>query len=137
MKTDSKEFFYKIMQGEVDGNMLIASVLSELQEEDEREALPWFLSIETEFSLEKENSEEQMALEEWQELLEREIGKVPFIYFGRVTLNGRREIIYYIAEPEAVVQSLEKLIDNESTRPFAFFCEMDEDWGNVMVYFHE
>jgi hypothetical protein len=134
MEIDSEQT-YTVMVGSMDDLPLVANVIAVLPDEAKKRAIPWFLSVGTEFV--QGDEDDLIALDEWQDIVEREIGIVPFIAFGRITWNGHRELIYYIAEPEAPVERLKTLIDSETTRPFGFQCEMDEEWDNITSYYEE
>jgi hypothetical protein len=130
---------FDVSETDFDGFPLIANINLALRDCPHREATPWLLSISTPLSRPTPKGlpsrQEADALNGWEAAVEREIGVVPFVFVGRVTWNGNRELLYYLKEPESPVRRLQALIDSRSTRPFAFRCEKDEAWLKVAVYF--
>jgi Family of unknown function (DUF695) len=51
-----------------------------------------------------------------------------FVFLGRVTWNGHRELLYYLAQQQSTVEALRAL---SGTRRFAFTCERDEKWARA------
>jgi hypothetical protein len=100
---------------------------------------PWLLSLSTKLNaVDLEgfpNKQEAAELNAWEDMVEEKISaSASFKYVGRVTWNGHRELLYYLDSPEAAVESLQSLIDQKTTRPFAFRCQRDDGWHQVRVY---
>jgi hypothetical protein len=124
---------FSIMQGEVDGRPLIAMIDTKLRDLPGREGLPFFLSLLS--PLISPTTEglpiqsDANSLNSWEDAVEARLRSVnKFVFVGRVTWNGRRELLYYVDSQQPTVKVLKTLSDEHSTRPFAFACERDEKW---------
>ena len=53
------------------------------------------------------------------------------VFVGRVTWNGHRELLFYVATQQPAIDNLKALAESHSTRPFAFNSEPDEKWTNA------
>lgn len=129
---------FALIETDFDGYPLIANINRALRGYDQKKATPWFLSISIPLSSATEaglpTKKEADDLNAWETKVEGKITVGPFVFVGRVTWNGNRELLYYVQEPESVARNLQILIDSRSTRPFAFRCERDQDWLKVSVY---
>ena len=130
---------FAMSETDFDGYPLIANINLALRDYEQKQATPWLLSISTPLTYPSDrglpSKQEAAALNSWETVVELEIAVVSFVFVGRVTWNGNRELLYYVKEPEVPVQRLQTLIDSRSTRPFAFRCEKDEAWLKVSIYF--
>ncbi len=102
-----------------------------LRESPDRNVLSFFLSLST--TLANPTSEGLPArsdvenLNAWEEVVETRLRAVTkFVFVGRVSWNGHRELLYYVARHQTTVEALKAL---SGTRPFAFTCERDEIWA--------
>jgi hypothetical protein len=129
----SQDGTFSIFQGEVDGRPLFATIDMKLGDLPDKRELPFFLSLSaplinpTSDGLPTESDAD--GLNAWDDAVEAQLqsgGR--FVFVGRVTWNGRRELLYYLKTQQPTVESLKKLTDAHSTRPFAFTCERDEKW---------
>ncbi len=62
------------------------------------------------------------------------IKKLSFIFVGRITYRGQRELMYYVSNGKKAVEILETLIKKEGMRNFKFICHEDKDWEEVKSY---
>jgi Family of unknown function (DUF695) len=122
-----------IYQGNVDGHPLFATINVGLRNSPVRQALPVFFSISSPLIHPTHDglptASDADNLNSWEDAVEariRSTGK--FAYVGRVTWNGHRELLYYVAAEQPAFESLRSLADSHSTRPFAFSSERDETW---------
>jgi hypothetical protein len=98
---------------------------------------PWFLWIEIETKDKNENghptNSEAKFLNQMEDLIDAELRKVCVShYIARTTLNGSRELLYYVDDPEKVNPVLQRLVsDPNPIRQFQFKMEEDKDWNNV------
>ncbi len=135
---DGSETF-SVMEGEYDGYPMVAMISSEVQHRKDKSSTPWFLSFSTPLSDSTPKglptTKEADDLNRWEDIIDREMSSLcKFVFIGRVTWKGNRELLYYIERPEHVVQEIQKLINGGTMRPFAFRCEQDAEWTNVKIY---
>ena len=102
-------------------------------------SLPWFLSISIGLANPTEDglttNEEASELNLWEEQLERVIGaEHRFVYVGRTTCNGSRELLYYVDAPGNLPATLKKLNEEDGARSFAYLFEKDDRWERVSAY---
>ena len=137
----SQKGTFSVLGSEVDGRPLIAIIDMGLRNSPDRQHLPFFLSLSTPLisptsdGLPTKNDAD--SLNTWEDAMEarlRPIGK--FVFVGRVTWNGNRELLYYVNDPQPAVEVLKKLSDAHSTRPFAFRCNRDEKWDKANFWFN-
>ena len=133
---------FAVFELDVDGKRLIGNIDLGLRLYKAKYKTPWFLSLSTPLS--EPTAEglttrvEAAELNQWEDAVEKGIsGNSKFVFVGRVTSKGYRELLYYIAEPDRAVPALQRLIDSRSTRAFAFRCEQDPDWSKVRVYLRD
>jgi hypothetical protein len=131
--TGSQDGTFSVLKGEVDGRPLIAMIDMGLRNLPDKQRLPFFLSISiplispTSEGLSTQSDADSLnTLEDAVEVRLRSAGK--FVFVGRVTWNGNRELLYYVNSQQPAVAALKTLSDAHSTRPFAFRCERDEKW---------
>ena len=130
---------FAVCEWVVDGCRLVANINVALREYSGKAETPWFLSLSTsvlstpEGLIARGGSGE---LNQWEDLIEGEIGAAcRFIFVGRVTWKGNRELLYYIDTPELIAAVLQGLITKRAVRQFAFRCEYDPKWEKVGIYF--
>ena len=133
----SEEFV--VFDWNFDGHRLIGNINLALRSYGAKSKTPWFLGLSTPLSNPTPEGlpagEEAEELNQWEETVEKRIGaESKFVFVGRVTWNGHRELLYYVAKPERVAPELQQLINSHATRPFAFRCEQDSSWSKVRVY---
>jgi Family of unknown function (DUF695) len=130
---------FSVIQGEVDGRPLVAMIDMGLRELPDKQGLSFFLSLSS--SLINPTSDglptrsDTDSLNTWEQVIEerlRSAGK--FVFVGRVTWNGHRELLYYVGNQQPTVETLKAISDVQSTRPFAFICERDDEWERVGVW---
>lgn len=130
----------EILQGEVDGYPLFASINSSLKEYSRKGDLPWFVSVSTKFLRPSKNGmpeeNEFSGLNDWEDLVEARIGKVcRYAYLGHVTYKGSREVLFYVDSREAVESALKRLQGEQKTLKFDFGVSRDDRWESVAIYF--
>jgi hypothetical protein len=127
---------FSIVGGEVDGRPLVAMIDMGLRDLPDKQGLPFFLRLST--SLINPTREglpirsDADKLNKWEEVVEvqlRPVTKLAFV--GRVTWNGHRELLYYVASQQPAVAALKAL---SGTRRFAFKCDRDEKWVNAYYW---
>jgi hypothetical protein len=132
---------FSVLQGNVDGHPMFAMIDEGLRNYSDKQTLPFFLSLST--SLINPTSDglptrsDADSLDAWEDAVDAELrsgGR--FVYVGRVTWNGHRELLYYVDNQQPHLDNLKILSDRHSTRPFAFTCERDEKWANTDVWLH-
>ena len=98
---------------------------------------PWFLWIEIVTKEKNANGhptdEEAEVLNGMEDEIDSELRKVCTVhYVGRTTLNGTRELLYYIDDPEKANPVLQRLVnDANPIREFEYRIEEDKEWSNV------
>ena len=130
---------FTVVQGWKDGHVVFATVDTDRRTPEIRAAHPWLLTFSTpvknptEAGLPKDD--EMEALNQWEDALEKELpAACKFIYFGRVTWNSTRELLYYVDTPDAVEAKLKAFIDDPRTRAFTIRSERDEKWEQTAFY---
>ena len=128
---------FTIMQGNIDGHPLFATINIGLRDSHARQSLPHFLSISTALINPTDEGLPTTAdgenLNVWEDAVEASLRStgVRYAYLGRVTWNGNRELLYYLADPNPPAESLKSLAESHTTRPFAFTSERDDKWTHA------
>ena len=130
---------FSILEGEYDGSPVVAMICSNLKNHIGKSAMPWFLGLSTPLSKPTAQglptTEEAEELNRWEDAVDRVIrSQCTHIFVGRVTWKANRELLYYVSKPEPIVPEIQKLIDSQTMRPFAFRYEQDPGWTNVDIY---
>ena len=130
---------FTVMQGEREGHPLFAMIDTSRRDSKLQAGFPWFLSIKTTLTAPTKDGlptdQEATALNDWEDALEKELsGACQFVYVGRVTWNGTRELLYYVDKPDTVVPRLGKLAGGHPVRPFRIQHERDAQWTKVSMY---
>lgn len=130
---------FQVFESELDGWPLIAVIDKSYGTFNGKEKYPWFLSISAPLINANEkglpNNQDAEALNQFEDNIESELNKAcSFLFIGRVTCNGYRELVFYIDNPKKVADRLQSIIDSKKFRPFAFQCEKDNKWERVSVY---
>ena len=130
---------FSVLQGNVDAHPMFAMIDMGLRDSPERQSLPIFLSISTPLinptsdGLPTKNDED--SLNSWEDAVEARLQSAGrFVFVGRVTWNGHRELLYYLATQQPASDNLKTLADARSTRPFAFASERDEKWTKASFW---
>jgi len=137
MRFQADEF--TVFEWDVEGRRLVGSVNLALVDFGAKSKTPWFLSLSTPLSSPTPEGLptkiEAEKLNEWETEIERRLGKyTKFVFVGRVTWNGHRELLYYVDDPKRLAPELQNLITQRFLRPFAFRCEHDPNWAKVQRY---
>ena len=121
----SQDGTFSIFQGEVDGRSLFATIDMKLRDLPDRQGLPFFLSLSappinpTCDGLPARSDADN--LNAWEDALETQLrsgGR--FVFVGRVTWNGHRELLYHLDGHPPTVEAIRTLSESHSTRPFSF-----------------
>jgi hypothetical protein len=129
----SQDGTFSVIQGKVDGHPLVAMIDMGLRDLSDKQGLPFFLSLST--TLINPTSEglptrgDADNLNKWEEIVEARLrSATDFVFVGRVTWNGHRELLYYVGKQQPTVEALKAL---SGTRQFAFTCDRDEKWAKA------
>jgi len=132
-QTKTGDGTFSVLQGNVDGRPMFAMIDMGLRNSRDRQALPFFLSLSTPLMNPTSDGlptkSDADNLNRWEDAVEsalRAAGKFAFV--GRVTWNGHRELLYYLATQQPSIDNLKTLAESHSTRSFAFASEHDEKW---------
>ena len=130
---------FTVVQGWKDGHVVFATIDTATPSPEVKAAHPWLLTFSTpvknptEAGLPKDD--EMAALNDWEDALEKELpAACKFIYFGRVTWNSKRDLLYYVDTPDTVEAKLKPFIDDPRTRAFTITSERDEKWEQTAFY---
>jgi uncharacterized protein DUF695 len=131
---------FTVLQRLKNGHPLFATIDTSLRDGKVRAGFPWFLSLSTPILHPTKDGlttdGEASTLNDWEDSLEKQLsGECRFVYVGRVTWNGTRELLYYVDRPGSIVPKLEKLAQDGSRRQFTVRYEHDEQWKQVSSYF--
>jgi len=136
---DAEAATFSVLQSDLDGRPLLALIDMGLRNFHGKEKVPFFLSIST--PLINTNSEgmptraDSEDLNAWEDAVEARLrpqGK--YVFVGRVTWNGNRELLYYVDGQQWASGAIKSLSEAHSTRPFAFICERDEAWQHARIW---
>ena len=127
---------FSVLQGDVDGHPMFATIDMGLRDSPERQGLPFFLSVSTPLidptSDGLPTATDTESLNRWEDAVEARLQQAGrFVFVGRVTWNGHRELLHYLLVQQPALDDLKALAESRSTRPFAFTCERDEKWTKV------
>jgi hypothetical protein len=139
-KSGTKTGTFSGLQGEKDGHPLVAIIDSSLRDKKARTGFPWFLSISTPLKDPTADglptNQEASDLNDWEDLLEKNyLQGCRFVYVGRVTWNGTRQLLFYLDKPDCVEPKLKMFAHDSPKRVFDFQCQRDERWEKVSSYF--
>ena len=130
---------FSILQSEMDGHPLVATINMAYKTFKSKSAYPWFLSISSPLINPTEDglttSEDAEALNQFEDSVGRVLSRVcSYQFVGRVTWNGHREVLYYVDKPKEATDALQTAINSGSYRPFAFQCKQDKTWQAAEMY---
>lgn len=135
---------YQIIEFNQEGKFGIAVVNTALKSAELKDVFSWNCSIMLEIENAAENGlpieDEFSILDEFEEYLDENIKgenkeKPNALFFGRVTWNSTRQLIWKVYEPKISNDFLEELIESENY-PFEFDyrIEEDENWELTKWY---
>jgi hypothetical protein len=130
---------FTVTQRWKEGHPLFATIDTGFRDAKARAGFPWFLSLSTPIMHPTKDGltteAEASLLNDWEDSLEKEFsGECRFVYVGRLTWNGTRELLYYVDRPDSIVPKLEKLAQSNSSRQFTVRHERDDQWEQVSSY---
>jgi len=112
-----------------------------LRNSGDKQHLPFFLSLSTRLidptSDGLPTRKDADNLNAWEDAVEARLkANAKFVFVGRVTWNGSRELLYYVNSRQPSVDALKKMLDSHSTRAFSLSCEPDEKWEKANFWFN-
>lgn len=139
LTSSAKDGQFSVLQGEIDGHPVFATIDMGLRGFREMQLFPFFLSVGT--SLARPNSyglptdDEAANLNAWEDAVEARLRlRSKYVFLGRITMNGKRELLYYVDSQQLAMEELTSLSEANSTRHFAFTCVRDEEWRHAQVW---
>jgi uncharacterized protein DUF695 len=142
VKAVSSDGLFSVFRSEVDGRPLFANLDMGLRDFNEKQSLPIYVSLSTPLinptvdGLPTDSDSEN--LNAWEDSVENQLrSRTRYVYVGRLTWNGHRELLYYVDKQEPAMAALRALLESKTTRPFAFVSERDETWQNVKFWLEQ
>lgn len=131
---------FAVLKGEKDGHPLFATIDSRFRDPRLRAGLPWFLGVSTVLKSPTSDgfttNEEATELNDWEDSFEQAaLNGCRFAYVGRVTWNGRRELLYYLDSTDCASPKIRSFTSDHPSRKFDFKFERDDRWEKVGEYF--
>src|ERR1035437_444781 len=138
---NSQSGTFSILQGNIDGHPLFAMIDMGLRNSPDRQVLSFFLSVSTPLTNPTSGGlptrSDAENLNTWEDAVEARLRSAGgFVFVGRVTWDGHRELLYYLNSQQPAVEVLKTLSDAHSTRPFAFTSENDAKWEKADFWLH-
>jgi Family of unknown function (DUF695) len=129
---------FSVLQGEVDGRPVFATIDMGLRDLPDKQRLPFFLSLSTPLINPTSDGlatrSDTDNLNTWEDTVEARLRSTgEFVFVGRVTWDRNRELLYYLHSSQPAMKALQALSDAHSTRPFAFICETRRKVGESRV----
>jgi hypothetical protein len=136
-KTDTGTF--SVLEGTKNGHPMFVMTNTSLRNFPSKGDFPWSLTISTPLVNPTRDGlttdQEGSALNDWEDEMEEELaGNCRFVYVGRSTWNGTRELLYYVDRPDKVVPDLMKILESHRTRAFDVRSERDDQWQKAAAY---
>ncbi len=136
---NNKEKKFSIFQGEKDGYPVYITVDTTCKDLKNKSDYPWFLNIIipliNPMANGLANDNDMKELDKFENDLEKLLVKeTPFLFIGRITYKGQRELMYYASNGKKAFEILGALIKKERIRNFKFTCREDRDWKEVKDY---
>ena len=142
MKKDSQKEKHTLRVAEGDGYYRTMMVNETLENFNDKGFYPWllYISIDIEEKTEKfdlPTNDEAVILNSMEDNFDALIGAtVPYKYIGRITNNGKRDIYYYVTEPQKIYKELNSIIESGNyIREFEFSISEDPNWEEVSFFF--
>lgn len=130
---------FAIFEGKQDGHRLVVTLDTSLSHFGDKSEFPYFLVVHTELANPTveglTTKAEADELNAWEEVVDGRLkAATKTVFVGRVTWNGRRELLYYVKSDRLAKETLTKLSSAKSARSFSFSCERDDGWKKVESY---
>lgn len=130
---------FAILEGKQDGHRLVLTLDTSLSHFGDKSEFPYFLAVHTELANPTveglTTKAEADELNAWEELVDGRLkAATKTVFVGRVTWNGRRELLYYVNGDRPAQETLTALSSAKSDRSFSFSCQRDDDWKKVESY---
>ena len=132
---------FAIREGMVDGMYAIMIVNHAFKDYGFKDEFPWHLWIDIEIGHTGEDGLPDEVEAEILNALEDEIhGELKevcdILHVGRMTWNSRRELFYYLNDPEAAHQTLQVIIADNPKREFEYEMKKDPGWESVTFMYN-
>jgi len=130
---------FAVVKSYRDGHALFLTIDTNVRDGKVKAGYPWFLSVVTPIKYPTKvgltNDAEAAELNDWEDGLEKEfVGACRYVFVGRVTWNGTRELLYYVDKPDSIVPKLEQLAAGSAKREFHVQSTRDDNWEKVDPY---
>ena len=133
---------FTIREAKGNDHYIIMIVNETLKFFNDKSSIPWFLFISVDIKdktgrYELPTSQEAKVLDSIQNKFNELIGSTTvFKYVGRITGDGKRELYYYIENPEEINAKLTEIIQNRDyVREFEYSIIKDTEWKRVSFFF--
>ena len=132
---------YALREGMIEGMYAVMTVNHALKNYRFKDEFPWHLWVDIEIENTVEDGLPDGAEAEILNGFEDEIhGKLKevcdILHIGRMTWNSRRELFFYLNDPEAAHQTLQAISAGESKREFQYEMSKDSEWARVNFMFN-
>jgi Family of unknown function (DUF695) len=127
---------FAIREGIIDGMYAIMIVNHALKDYGFKDEFPWHLWIDIQIEGTGEDGlpdgAEAEILNGLEDEIQRKLKEVcDILHVGRMTWNSRRELFYYLNDPEAAHQTLQTIIAGNPKREFQYEMREDAAWESV------
>ncbi|MBV9169931.1 MAG: DUF695 domain-containing protein [Chloroflexi bacterium] len=132
---------WSVHKFELDGRPLVALVNAAYRNFPDKIRFPWCLLVSiplrdpTSAGLASGPEGEDMERFEQQTIAPLIRAHCVSHFVVRTTHKGHRDLIFYVDDPQRVVQALNDLLESGATRSFTFGAMQDEEWGSMQRYF--
>lgn len=133
MPETSPKALFKTREGMVDGHRAVLTVDQSLKDLAGKAWCPWHLTINILLDDELPSDDEEEALSQLEGALHSLVRRVceDFDYVGRVTVNGLRQIHFYLDAPEAAHEALTETIEHGTPKELDHLLAYDPNWAEV------
>ena len=124
---------FSVLQGTRDGLPAIVVFDAGLSPDTDKGRFQWLITISIPIEEPNENglcdSDESEALGELEDALLERVAPSDYRYVARITWNGTREILFYVADPDSVLQLIEGQYENLEEAPdIQIGKDFDPEW---------
>jgi hypothetical protein len=130
-----------LREGMIEGMYAIMTVNHALKNYRFKDEFPWHLWVDIDIENTGEDGlpdrAEAEILNGFEDELHRKLKEVcDILYIGRMTWNSRRELFYYLDDPEAAHETLQAAIAGEPEREFQYEMSKDSVWERVSFMYN-
>ncbi len=137
-ENDNQAGAFRVMQAKRDGLPAVIIFDAGLDPDLEQAAYPWLLTI----SIPIINPTPQglcdpaegARLDEVEDTLLDQLALEDYRYVGRVTWNGSRDVLIYVAEPEEILRSFEAEFERAAAETISIARRYDPTWEEYRRY---